>query len=67
MVRGLSEAGKKIPSVKYPRRPSDPPSLVASFAKISEQLGRQPKRSRLKEIIESAWHWHSRYSSGYAR
>ncbi len=60
-------AGKKIPSVEYPRRPGDPPSLVASFEKISQQLGWQPKRSGLKLIIESAWHWHSRYPNGYAR
>jgi len=60
-------AGKKIPAVEYPRRPGDPPSLVASFEKISQQLGWQPKRSKLKQIIESAWHWHSRYFSGYTR
>ncbi len=59
--------GKKIPSVEHPRRPGDPPSLVASFEKISQHLGWQPKRSRLKQIIESAWHWHSRHPNGYVR
>jgi len=51
--------GRQIAAVEKPRRPGDPPALVASSQKIIERLGWQPQRSDLATIIESAWRWHS--------
>jgi UDP-glucose 4-epimerase len=49
--------GKRIPTVVGPRRPGDPPVLVAASAKARTGLGWSPKRERLEEMIESAWKW----------
>jgi UDP-glucose 4-epimerase len=47
--------GKKIPVEIGPRRPGDPPTLVASSEKARKDLGWKPKRERLELIVESAW------------
>jgi len=51
--------GRPIAAVEEPRRPGDPPALVASSDKIIRQLGWRPQRNDLALIIESAWRWHS--------
>jgi UDP-glucose 4-epimerase len=58
--------GKKIPVVEKPRRPGDPPKLVASAEKAIRELGWKPKFPKLHDIVESAWRWHSRHPNGYA-
>jgi len=40
-----------------PRRPGDPPSLVADTRRAKEVLAWQPARS-LQEMIADAWRWH---------
>lgn len=46
------------PNIEYAdRRPGDPARLVASAAKIYEDLGWKAAID-LEEIIESAWKWH---------
>jgi UDP-glucose 4-epimerase len=57
--------GRKIDSVKKPRRPGDPPRLIASSDKIKRELGWQPKFQSLEAIIESAWDWHQKFPRGY--
>jgi UDP-glucose 4-epimerase len=57
--------GRPIQSVTAPRRPGDPPSLVASSARAREILGWNPKRGDLKGILESAWRWHVAHPHGY--
>jgi len=57
--------GRPIPHTIGPRRPGDPPSLVADHARITRELGWQPECSTLDEIIESAWAWHSAHPDGY--
>jgi len=57
--------GKKIPVVEKPRRPGDPPKLVASAQKAIRELGWKPKWPKLDDIIGSAWHWHQRHPEGY--
>ena len=49
--------GKKIPVEIGPRRPGDPPTLVASSEKVRAALGWKPKREGLDEIVRSAWKW----------
>jgi UDP-glucose 4-epimerase len=49
--------GRRIATVTGPRRPGDPPVLVASSGKARRELGWTPSRERLNVIIESAWAW----------
>jgi UDP-glucose 4-epimerase len=57
--------GHPIPAVESARRPGDAPRLVASSTKIQEELGWKPATPELKDIIASAWDWHSRHPEGY--
>lgn len=52
-----SVTGCEIPVQAGPRRPGDPPILVATADKIRRALGWQPKRADLRAIIGSAWAW----------
>ncbi len=58
--------GHPIPAIEAPRRPGDPPRLVASSARIRQELGWQPNIPELERIIASAWEWHSSHPQGYA-
>jgi UDP-glucose 4-epimerase len=49
--------GRPIATVVGPRRPGDPPVLVASADKARRELGWNPSRERLEVIVESAWKW----------
>lgn len=56
IIRAVEEVtGKKVPYVVGPRREGDPPSLVASSAKLREKLGWEPRYADLKTIIGHAW------------
>lgn len=57
--------GQKIPAVAKPRRPGDPPKLVASAEKAVRELGWAPRFQKLEDIIATAWAWHVRHPSGY--
>ena len=57
--------GRKIAVIEKPRRPGDPPQLVASSEKIKRELGWRPQFQSLDAIIESAWKWHERFPRGY--
>src|SRR6266542_2743800 len=57
--------GKKIDTVEKPRRPGDPPRLIASSEKIKNELRWRPQFQLLDEIIESAWKWHQKFPDGY--
>src|SRR5881398_3464578 len=69
-VRGVIEScrkitNRKIDAIEKPRRPGDPPRLIASSDKIKRELGWQPQFQSLDAIIESAWKWHQKFPSGY--
>lgn len=57
--------GHPIPVAETERRPGDAPILVASAEKINHELGWQPRHPDLKDIISSAWAWHSTHPDGY--
>ncbi len=57
--------GRDIPVVAKPRRPGDPPRLIAASAKITKELGWQPRFQSLDKIVESAWAWHQKHPHGY--
>ena len=57
--------GHPIPAVDAPRRPGDPPELVAGSDKIRRDLGWQPRFPDLSDIVQSAWNWHQTHPRGY--
>ena len=57
--------GRKIATIEKPRRPGDPPRLIASSEKIKKELGWQPQFQSLDAIVDSAWKWHEKFPSGY--
>ncbi|TGA98712.1 UDP-glucose 4-epimerase GalE [Sporolactobacillus shoreae] len=55
----------KKAKVRYaPRRPGDPPVLVASSSKIKNELGWFPVYT-LTDSVRSAWQWHIKHPHGY--
>jgi UDP-glucose 4-epimerase len=70
-VREVIEAARRvtghpIPVEEAPRREGDPAVLIASGAKIHQQLGWRPAIPDLEAIIGSAWRWRQRFPHGYA-
>lgn len=61
-----SITGKKIPAEEKPRRPGDPPRLIASSKKIQAELGWRPQFQSLEQIVRSAWNWHQKFPNGYS-
>jgi UDP-glucose 4-epimerase len=58
-------AGRTIATMERPRRPGDPPRLVASSEKAQKELGWRPQFQSLEAIVESAWKWHQKFPRGY--
>jgi UDP-glucose 4-epimerase len=58
-------SGRKLPSRTGPRRPGDPPRLVASAARIRQELGFEPKLAKLETIVETALRWRVDHPKGY--
>lgn len=48
---------RRVPREIAPRRPGDPPSLVASAARAKDLLGWTAERSDLDRILADAWNW----------
>lgn len=64
-VRQVIETAARVtgfsPRVHYgPRRPGDPPVLVASSEKLRRDLNWKPRYPDLESIIAHAWAWHKR-------
>jgi len=57
--------GHEIPAEVGPRRPGDPPRLIASSAKAMDELGWTPRFAHLKTIVGHAWQWHQSHPDGY--
>ncbi len=61
MIRRFeSVAGRPMKRLLGPRRPGDPPSLVASGEKARQLLGWECRHSSIDTILETAWQWHCR-------
>ncbi|HEU5089290.1 MAG TPA: UDP-glucose 4-epimerase GalE, partial [Roseiflexaceae bacterium] len=63
MCRKVS--GHEIPYVIGERRAGDPAVLIASSARIREELGWAPRYHDLERIVRSAWEWHRSHPNGY--
>ncbi len=57
--------GRDVATVERPRRPGDPPELVAAVNRAATVLGWRASHSSLEEILESAWRWHQAHPHGY--
>jgi UDP-glucose 4-epimerase len=57
--------GKNIAVLEKPRRPGDPPRLIAGSEKVRAELGWKPQFQDVGKIIASAWAWHVRNPDGY--
>ncbi len=64
-VREVS--GREVPVETGERRAGDAPELVGSAQKIRDELGWTPAHSSLREIVETAWRWHSAHPDGFGR
>ncbi len=58
-------SGKEIAVVEKPRRPGDPPRLIAGSDKIKTELGWTPQFQDIRAIVDSAWKWHVAHPGGY--
>jgi UDP-glucose 4-epimerase len=67
VVRTAEEVtGKPVAVKEGPRRPGDPPVLVASSEKAQRELAWRPRYTELRPIVETAWNWHRNHPRGYA-
>lgn len=51
--------GSRVRTENAPRRPGDPPILVADSSRARQLLGWKPTRD-LRNIVSTAWHWMQR-------
>ena len=69
-VRDVIAAVEKVTGVTIaaeegPRRPGDPPRLVAAGQKIRDELGWAPKKPELETMIADAWAFAQEHPHGY--
>ena len=65
VVRAVAEATARTPRVEHaPRRPGDPPVLVASHARAQAVLNWRPERT-LERTVRDAWTWLQAHPDGY--
>ncbi len=57
--------GLKVDYEEAPRRPGDPPVLVADSLKAKRVLKWVPRYTKMEDIIGSAWNWHKKHPQGY--
>jgi UDP-glucose 4-epimerase len=68
VLRACEEvSGKAIPHEIVSRRLGDPAVLIASPQRIIDELGWSPCYTGIREIVQTAWNWHSRHPQGYRR
>ena len=57
--------GREIPVREAPRRPGDPPILVAASDRIRAELGWQPQKPALAQMVGDAWEFARARPLGY--
>ena len=58
--------GRQIPVTEAPRRPGDPPRLVAAGQRIRAELGWAPNKPELAQMIGDAWVFAQARPQGYS-
>jgi len=49
--------GRSVPVTEAPRRPGDPPELVADARRFADAFGWEPRHSDIDTIVRTAWSW----------
>jgi len=58
VIDGIGRAiGRPVPFEEAPRRPGDPPLLVADASRFMRELDWRPRYSDLDTIVRTAWAW----------
>lgn len=57
--------GRPLRWQEQPRRPGDPPVLVAAADRARRELGWTPRFPDIDDIMRSAWAWHRAHPEGY--
>jgi UDP-glucose-4-epimerase GalE len=66
VLAAVEEAtGRSVPHSYGPRRPGDPPVLVADAAAAGAVLGWEPVHRDLAEIVTTAWDWRRAHPGHY--
>jgi UDP-glucose 4-epimerase len=58
-------AGRPVPVVEAPRRPGDPPALVAASDRLRAETGWAPRFTALDDIVRTAFAWREKHPAGY--
>lgn len=66
IVRAVERvSGRPIETIEGPRRPGDPPAVLADPGRAEAVLGWRARHD-LEDIVDSAWRWHERHPDGFA-
>jgi UDP-glucose 4-epimerase len=70
-VREVIEAAREVTGLEIrvreaPRRPGDPPQLVAASGRIRAELGWEPRKPALADMVGDAWAFAQSRPHGYA-
>ncbi len=67
VIAAASEVtGREIPTIEAARRPGDPPTLVAAAERIRSELGWEPRKPTLAEMVSDAWTFAQAHPRGYS-
>ena len=58
-------SGRDFKVIETPRRPGDPPVLMADAAKAKNELGWKVQKPELEKMVATAWQWHNEHPEGY--
>jgi UDP-glucose 4-epimerase len=58
---------REVPFVEGDRRPGDCTKLVSGSSRAVNELGWEPKRSNLEDMIRDAWRWHQNADMHYKK
>jgi UDP-glucose 4-epimerase len=59
--------GIAVKTNEAPRRPGDPATLVAASHRIRAELGWEPRKPALEEMVADAWAFAQKHPNGYAQ
>ncbi len=65
LAAARTASGRAVPHHVGPRRPGDPPVLVADATRAREVLGWVPGRPELEPMVASAWAWRRSHPDAY--
>jgi UDP-glucose 4-epimerase len=66
IAAAIAVTGRDIPVREAARRPGDPPRLVAASQRIRAELGWEPRKPGLEQIVADAWTFAQAHPRGYS-